>query len=397
MNASPTVREVRCPVCDGPDLTGCIRIPQVPVYCNLLHASREAALNAAKGDIDLRFCHGCGHLFNAAFEPGRVDYSSEYENSLHFSGRFREYAQTLAEHLVERHGLRDKTVIEIACGQGDFLGSMCSLGGNRGLGFDPSHAPGRSDASAGADVTFIQDYYSEAYAGHTADLICCRHALEHIDRPGDFLNGVRRAIGEHPTPVFFEVPNALFTLRDLGIWDIIYEHCGYFSEDSLHEAFRRSGFAVDQVETGFGGQFLALHASPGGEKSADRREPSPDLARLVHRFADHYRAKVEGWGEILRRQSGDGSRVVLWGAGSKGVSFVNALSATDQIGYLIDLNPYKVGRFVPVTGHQVRAPAFLVDYRPDAVVVMNPLYRDEIGRDLRAMGLSPEMLVDESQ
>jgi hypothetical protein len=86
---------------------------------------------------------------------------------------------------------------------------------------------------------------------------------------------------------------------------------------------------------------------------------------------------------------------VLWGAGSKGVSFVNILAASKGIGFLIDLNPYKDGRFVPGTGHRVRAPAFLADYRPDAVVVMNPLYADEIGRDLQAMGLSPEILVDE--
>jgi hypothetical protein len=87
---------------------------------------------------------------------------------------------------------------------------------------------------------------------------------------------------------------------------------------------------------------------------------------------------------------------VLWGAGSKGVSFVNVLAATEEIGYLVDLNPHKDGRFVPGTGHQVRAPAFLADYRPDAVIVMNPLYTDEIGRDLGAMGLSPEILVDET-
>jgi len=297
--------------------------------------------------------------------------------------------------LVELHGLRDKTIIEIACGQGDFLGLLCSLGGNRGIGFDPGHVPGRSDASAGADLIFIPDYYSEAYSDQVADLICCRHALEHIDRPGDFLSTVRRAIGEHRSAVFFEVPNALFTLRDLGIWDLIYEHCGYFSEGSLREIFRRTGFKVDRIETGFGNQFLALHASPDDGQSNERREPPSELSGLVLRFADHYRAKVEGWREILRRLHWDGSRTVLWGAGSKGVSFVNVLVASEEIDFLIDLNPYKDGRFVPGTGHQVRAPAFLAEFRPDAVIVMNPLYAEEIGRDLGAMGLSPELLLDE--
>jgi 2-polyprenyl-3-methyl-5-hydroxy-6-metoxy-1,4-benzoquinol methylase len=381
-------------VCAAVDISDCIRIPRVPIYCNVLHETRDEALSAPKGDIDLRFCRRCGHLFNAAFDPGRVAYSGEYENSLHYSGRFREYAQALAAHLIEVHALRGKTIIEIACGQGDFLALLCALGGNRGIGFDPSHVPGRSGLAGDEDLTFVRDYYSEAYAELSADMICCRHALEHIDRPGDFLGTVRRAAGDHAA-IFFEVPNALFTLRDLGIWDIIYEHCGYFCEGSLREVFRRNGFAVGRVETEFGGQFLGIHASPSDSETEFCEEPSSNLAGLAQRFADHYRDKVEGWGETLRRLHRDGRRAVLWGAGSKGVSFVNILAASKGIGFLIDLNPYKDGRFVPGTGHRVRAPAFLADYRPDAVVVMNPLYADEIGRDLQAMGLSPEILVDE--
>jgi hypothetical protein len=384
-----------CPVCDSATISDCIRIGQVPVYCNVLHGSRGEALSAPRGDIDLRFCNGCGHLFNAAFDPERVDYSVDYENSLHYSERFQKYAQSLAEHLIETHGLHGKTVIEIACGQGDFLELLCSLGGNRGIGFDPSHEPGRTGAGSGADVTFIQDYYSEAYCDQRADLICCRHALEHIARPADFLGTVRRAIGENATAVFFEVPNALFTVRELGIWDLIYEHCGYFCEQSLRKVFHGSGFAVNAVETEFGGQFLALHAAPAAGEAGEWKTEPAGLGGLVHRFAEHYEAKVATWRQTLARLRGEGRRTVLWGAGSKGVSFVNVLDLREEIDYLIDLNPYKDGRFVPGTGHRVRAPAFLAEYRPDAVIVMNPLYADEIGRDLQAMDLAPEILVDE--
>jgi hypothetical protein len=36
-------------------------------------------------------------------------------------------------------------------------------------------------------------------------------------------------------------------------------------------------------------------------------------------------------------------------------------------------------------------PSFLKDYRPDAVIIMNAIYKDEISRSLREMGLSPEV------
>lgn len=396
MDKTAPPRATGCPVCDSQDVTGCVRIADVPIYCNVLYESREAALAAPTGDIDLVFCSTCGHLFNVGFDPHRVDYTGNYENSLHYSGRFKEYAASLARHLVERHDLRGKTVIEIACGQGDFLQLLCSLGVNQGIGFDPSHAPGRSEAVTGVGLTFIQDYYSEAYADQSADLICCRHALEHIDQPGRFLRMVRRAIGDKTTAVFFEVPNALFTLDDLGIWDIIYEHCGYFTDVSLREVFQSSGFRVMDTGTEFGGQFLYLHGAPAAASKQDSaRGVTTGLADKVARFARVYSEKVESWQSRLQDLKDHGRHAVLWGAGSKGVSFLNTLKVSYPVDCLIDLNPHKHGRYIPGTGHQVRSPETLVDSRPDTVIVMNPLYADEIGRKLRSMGVDAEIIVDE--
>jgi hypothetical protein len=381
----------------------------VPVYCNVLFEHRHDALVAPLGEMDLVFCRDCGHLFNAAFDPARVEYSSDYENSLHHSPRFQAYAHALAKRLIADHQLFDKTVVEIACGQGDFLKLLCEAGGNRGIGFDPSYTPGRgTGAGSSAELSFVKDYYTELHADVRADLVCCRHALEHMARPVEFLRTVRRAIGSHQTAAFFEVPNSLYTLEDLGVWDLIYEHCGYFWTGSLAEAFRRGGFTVTRLTSEFGGQYLGIDVLPEGgfvrphSTSAPQRtlgEPAEapslsELTRLVARFADAYRAKLEQWRIRLDALRRDGRRAVLWGAGSKGVSFVNALQPGDAIDCLIDLNPHKHGRFVPGTGHQVRAPDSLAARPPDAVIVMNPLYADEIGASLQGMGIEADLLVE---
>ena len=89
----------------------------------------------------------------------------------------------------------------------------------------------------------------------------------------------------------------------------------------------------------------------------------------------------------LRRKG----RVVLWGSGSKAVSYLNTLGIQDELEYVIDINPHKHGKFLAGTGHEIASPEFLRTYRPASVIVMNPIYVPEIRSQLEQMGLAPEV------
>jgi hypothetical protein len=388
-----------CPVCAGTDLVHCLTIPRVPVFCNVLFQDRASALAAPTGVLDLRFCPGCGHLHNAAFDPAAVAYSADYENSLHHSPRFQDYTRALAAELHGRHHLSGKRVAEIASGQGDFLRELAELSGCHGIGFDPAY---RGPAGEHGRVEIIPEPYSDHQARREADLILCRHALEHIAHPAAFVRMVRRAIGDRPTAVYFEVPDARFTLRDLGVWDLIYEHCGYFTRESLARVFREAGFRVDAVQGAFGGQFLGLHgrAPELGPEAPGPNWPEapdiPELGDLVAAFRRAYLSKVAHWQSELSKLEQSGKQAVVWGAGSKGVSLVNTLADSGGIAALVDINPIKQGRFVPVTGHPVVAPEMLRVLRPDRVIVLNPQYRHEIAAQIRGLGVRAEVLVDEA-
>ena len=85
-------------------------------------------------------------------------------------------------------------------------------------------------------------------------------------------------------------------------------------------------------------------------------------------------------------------RVVIWGGGSKGVAFLTALQQRDVIAYVVDINPNKRDTFMAGTGHAIVGPDFLVTYQPDVVIVMNPIYCEEIGRNLANLDIQAEML-----
>src|SRR5690606_23037130 len=146
----------RCIVCDSSNLAPFIEIADVPVHCNVVCTTREGALSAPRGRIDLVLCHGCGHVFNRAFDPGRMRYDGTYENSLFGSPKFRGYANALADRLIADHDLNGKDVVEIGCGDGRFLDLICGKGANHGLGFDPGGKP-RECGAHGEDVRVFPD------------------------------------------------------------------------------------------------------------------------------------------------------------------------------------------------------------------------------------------------
>lgn len=394
MNDNHTMSQ-RCITCGDDGARVFFAMHDVPTHCNLLFASRAEALAVSRGDLVLAFCPACGHVFNTAFDPARMHYTQQYENSLHFSPRFQQFVEALAARLVESYDLHGKTIVDIGCGKGDFLKLICGLGGNQGVGFDPSYV---FDGSEPAHLRFVQDFYSEQYVDVPADLVCCRQVLEHIEDPASFVAMVKRAAGasqHNGVRIFFEVPNVLYTLRDMGIWDLIYEHVSYFSPTSLARIFERQGMRVLGVDEVYGGQFLTLHAALDGEPGGPVAPGSaPDeLAELVDAFGANYGEKLAHWRAWLAGLVESGRRAVVWGAGSKGVTFLNALRAADEISAVVDINPRKQGMFVAGTGQPIVPPEALRELCPDAVLIMNPLYASEIESTVRKLGLTPDVRV----
>ncbi len=378
---------------------------QVPVHSVVLLRTREAAVSYPRGDLQLAFCGACGFVSNVAYDPSLQDYSSDYEASQAFSPTFGAFAVNLARRLVADYDLHRKTIIEIGCGQGEFLNLLCALGDNRGIGFDPAYVEGREDLAlsvGGAalpqprpgQVEFIPDYYSEQYADRHADLVVCRMTLEHIQQTGDFVRMVRRSLeGQPDAVVFFQVPDVTRVLRDHAFWDIYYEHCSYLSPQSLARLFQWHGFQVLNLSTEYDGQYLMIEARPDGAHGfVGPDDDVRDLAAEVRGFAREYPGAVERWRAEFAEAHAAGRRTVIWGAGSKGVAFLTTLGLNDEVGYAVDINPNKRGTFMAGTGHEIVSPEFLREYRPDTVVVMNPVYRDEIAGSLAALGLSPRLL-----
>jgi len=386
----------RCPNCHSHGMTTFYGVDDIPVHSCLLVPTKQDALAFPRRSLRLGFCAACGFIANMLFDPAVHEYSARYEETQGFSPLFTSFARDLAARLVEQYGIRSKNVLEIGCGKGEFLILLNRIGDNRGIGVDPSYIPERMAKEVDSELVFIRDFYSEKYAGLPADFICCRHTLEHIAPTRDFLSMIRHTIGDRlDTLVFFEVPDVLRVLREGAFWDVYYEHSSYFTLGSLARLFRVSGFEILELSEAYDSQYLLIMAQPATGPSRPILEAEDDLeqvANAVESFEDVCSACLERHRERITHAAKTGKRMVLWGSGSKGVAFLTTLGVDAAIEYVVDINPHRHGKFMPGTGQQIVSPAFLLDYKPDYIVIMNPIYQEEIQRDLDRLGLKSELV-----
>jgi hypothetical protein len=380
-----------CPCCAADNLHTFYKVHNVPIQQNTPKATLQDAYDTARGDVMLAWCGHCGFVTNVAFDESLDIYTADYDNAQGYSPKFKEYVDSIAAMLIARYDLHSKHIIEIGHGKGDFLIQLCSKGNNTGTGYDPSH---KGDLSAlDGRIQFVPDFYTKKYADNRADCFVARHLIEHVPNLDNLVGGMRQAIGANTDAVvFFETPDVRWILENVTFWDIFYEHCSLFSPGSIARLFARHGFDVLRVTSAFGGQYMWLEARPSAAASGSIPEgldTPEDMAALVSHFTTNYQQKMDVIKTHLERLEADKRCGVVWGAGAKGVTFLNILKPTlEVLPVVVDINPGKQNRYIPGTGQRIVAPDQLPDYQPDLVFIMNPNYEDEIKETLSHLGLN---------
>ena len=353
-----------CHLCKGSMVRTIYEVRDTPVFQNKVYRSEKEARDAPTGDVDLTQCQECGFVFNREFDQKLVHYGDNYENEQAYSNYFRLYIKEIIA-LLKSSGYLSNKIIEIGCGKGYFLNKMAEEGFDI-IGFDPAYD--------GNNPRIIKDYFGENYNDIRANTIIVRHTLEHIENPFEFIHTIARCNG-YTGKIFLEVPCFDWIIKKSAFWDIYYEHCNYFTVQTLCSIFTAS-----RTGKHFNDQYIHLLADLNDLKSFIKVDAKVDLVkdRLFAPALDRYkRFVIENQGTL-----------VVWGAGAKGATFVNLTDCHRQfIDGLVDVNPKKQNRYVGKTGHKIYGVDVLEEKRVANILVMNENYLSEISSMISKPGI----------
>jgi SAM-dependent methyltransferase len=353
------------------------------------------ALECERGDLTLRHCRSCSHIWNQSLDPTKLGFDENYNISLYHSPVYRGYVERSIARLNSRYQLRGKTVVEIGCGKGDYLRMLVGAGIGRAIGFDPTFVDRAFTEEEREHITVFRKYYSRDTGDFRPDLVACRSVLQYMLQPREFVASVRQSLGDHvDTVTYFEVPNGAEVFREKRIWHLMYEVGCFFSAASLARLFRECGFEILDICEGLDGACLEIEARPAVQSAIGHSENTKiiaDVAEQVEAFPTIYSDLIQKWGARFEMYRRTGKRVVLWAAGMRAISLlVNVPAAADIVSFVVDVNPLRQNHYLPGTAHEIIAPERLPEIRPDVVIVTNPVYATEIRGQLTDLGIQSE-------
>jgi SAM-dependent methyltransferase len=363
-NELKTGAEAPCRLCGAQARAPFLRLERAPANISRLLRREELARDRAIA-LPVWRCEACGFV---QIDPVLSDtYYDDYLMTVSHSAQMRQYQREQAEDFVNRFGLRGKAVIEVGCGDGNYLEYLREAGAVAS-GTEPSARFRQLAVERG--FTVHPGYVGAAtpppggpYAGFAT-----RQVLEHVPDPRDFLLGIRKAL-EPGAAALVEVPSLEQAMEGHRFYDFFSDHLNYFTARTLRLALERAGFEVVSTSRGMNGEFnVAL-----GRVAADFEFVDFDakVAALLNQLRE--------WVEGCRAR---GLKVAAWGAGGKGIAAMAAAELKD-IAYVVDGDPHKQGLHTPASGFPVVPPQRILEEPPGAVLLTALAYRDEILRELR--------------
>jgi SAM-dependent methyltransferase len=343
-------------------------------------------------------CHQCFLVQVEEYQKSDAIFDSEYVYFSSFSSSWLAHAKKYTEMMIERFGLNNSSqVIEIASNDGYllqyFVKKQIPV-----LGIEPTKNTAAVAKTKG--IESITEFFGTSLAKNLvaknlkADLLLGNNVLAHVPDVVDFVRGLKMVL-KHNGVITMEFPH-LFQLVANNQFDTIYhEHFSYFSFYTVEKIFRSQGlelFDVEELATHGGSiRIFAKHIEDDSKLVTDRVKllQQKELAAGITDISYYEGFQQKAFAlkldllHFLYKQKSENKKVAAYGAAAKGNTLLNYCGIkNDMIDYVVDANPSKRGKFLPASHIPVVNEEYLINNKPDFVLILPWNLQDEITKQL---------------
>ena len=373
----------QCRLCDTELPPPILRLNDQPAANNLCETADEAVV-APRFPLAITRCPTCTSVqLTASVDP-------EY--------LYGQYAYVPTGAVFDQHW-RDLAAwcttgppgfaVEIGSNRGDLLKALKDLGWDV-LGVEP--AKNLAAVANERGLPTMQAFFNEQVGDRIAlgltttrdtpsraDLVLATNVFAHVDDLRSVVRGIRNVLSVGGRFVF-EVASLAADLAQ-GTFDrVLYaEHHFSHSVTPLVRLFETHGMCVRQVsDHPIHGGSLRVVVEHGRDHDRDalarvRAEQLPDgvaTAEALVAFADQARGRIDRLRAVIHGYRREGAVVVGFTAPAKASVVINACEfSQDDIAWVADDNPLKVGKFIPGAGIPIVPCSALDESQPDVVVL----------------------------
>ncbi|MBY0496019.1 MAG: class I SAM-dependent methyltransferase [Cyanobacteria bacterium] len=379
-----------CRSCEGRHLLPVLSLGTTPLANALIPEDRLAAPES-RFPLEIVFCRDCSLLqISDTVDPASLFREYLYFSS--FSDALLKHAEQLTADVIARRNLDSGAhVVEIASNDG-YLLQFYKRAGIRVTGIEPATNIALVARETRAIPT-INEFFNEGLAlklaaeNEQADVIHANNVLAHVPTLNDFVRGIKHLL-KHDGVAIIEVPYVRDLIEKVEFDTIYHEHVFYFSLTALSPLFERHGLKIADVAVVpiHGGSLRLFVGHQHSEAASAVRsllraeaESSMDRHAYYRDFANRVGHVKTALTDIVDTIKKDGKNLAAYGASAKGSTLLNYCGiGPGQIDFVVDRSTHKQGLYMPGVRIPIRAPAALLEKRPDYVLLLTWNFADEI-------------------
>lgn len=352
-----------CRLCGSKDLNKCLDLPRSTQNISKL-LTKEELENDKPVNIQVFQCGDC--RFVQLINTLEDDFYDEYIMTVSHSELMNNFQLEQAEYFVSKYNLRDATIIELGCGDGNFLSHLKTFA-HRSIGLEPSNSFRKLAVEKGHKVLSEYVTAEKSLDGAPYDAFITREVLEHVPYPNDFLKAIRKSLAPNAIGLV-EVPCLEKAIKYNRFYDFFADHLNYFTLSTLRFALEKNGFRVLELMHGMNEEFNIAIVQNTGENEFGKLQQSVE----------------EVCGSINTEIKNTKGKVAVYGSGAKGLTVLaNAGITEKEVAFVMDADPHKQGLFTQVSHLPVVSPDILRSQQPDLIIITAMAYKDEIIDTLR--------------